>query len=74
MKKINRGHTVEQLLWAMQFLYDNCFKVDIHIMPDLPGATPDIDKEMFDYVYSIVCPDQMKVYPHEIVPWTITKK
>jgi histone acetyltransferase (RNA polymerase elongator complex component) len=38
------------------------------------AATPDIDKEMFDYVYSIVCPDQMKVYPHEIVPWTITKK
>jgi len=74
LKKINRGHTVEQLLWAMQYLYDNCFKVDIHIMPDLPGATPEIDRDMFDYVYSIVCPDQMKVYPHEIVPWTITKK
>lgn len=74
LKKINRGHTIEQLLWAMQYLQDNCFKIDIHIMPDLPGATPQIDKEMFDYVYSIVCPDQMKVYPCEVVPWTIIEK
>lgn len=74
LKKINRGHTVEQLLWAMQYLKDNCFKIDIHIMPDLPGSSPDIDKEMFDYVYSVVCPDQMKVYPCEVVPWTVIQK
>ena len=58
----------------MQYLYDNCFKVDIHIMPDLPGATPQIDRDMFDYVYSIICPDQMKVYPCEVVPWTKIEK
>ena len=74
LKKINRGHTVEQLLWAMQYLKDNCFKIDIHIMPDLPGADPDIDRAMFRYVYSNVCPDQMKVYPCEVVPWTVIKK
>ena len=74
LKKINRGHTVEQLLWAMKYLKDNCFKIDIHIMPDLPDASPDIDKAMFDYVYSIVCPDQMKVYPCQTVPWTVIKK
>ena len=74
LKKINRGHTIEQLLWAMKYLKDNCFKIDIHIMPDLPGASVDIDKAMFDYVYSIVCPDQMKVYPCQTVPWTVIKK
>lgn len=74
LKKINRGHTIEQLLWAIKYLYDNCFKVDIHIMPDLPGATPEIDKAMFDYVYSIVCPDQMKVYPCQTIPWTVIEK
>ena len=74
LKKINRGHNVEQLLWAMKYLKDNCFKIDIHIMPDLPGASVDIDKAMFDYVYSVVCPDQMKVYPCQTVPWTIIKK
>ena len=40
LKKINRGHNVEQLLWAMKYLKDNCFKIDIHIMPDLPDASP----------------------------------
>jgi ELP3 family radical SAM enzyme/protein acetyltransferase len=74
LKKINRGHTIEQLIWAINYLYDNCFKVDIHIMPDLPDATPEIDKAMFDYVYSVVCPDQMKVYPCQTVPWTIIEK
>ena len=74
LKKINRGHTVEQLLWAMKYLKDNCFKIDIHIMPDLPDASVDIDKAMFDYVYSVVCPDQMKVYPCQTVPWTVIKK
>tara|TARA_B110000014_G_C20116810_1_gene590080 strand:- start:456 stop:2417 length:1962 start_codon:yes stop_codon:yes gene_type:complete len=74
LKKINRGHNVEQLLWAMKYLKDNCFKIDIHIMPDLPDASPDIDKAMFDYVYSVVCPDQMKVYPCQTVPWTVIKK
>jgi ELP3 family radical SAM enzyme/protein acetyltransferase len=43
-------------------------------MPDLPGASPEIDRAMFDYVYSVVCPDQMKVYPCEVVPWTIIEK
>ena len=74
LKKINRGHTIEQLLWAIRYLKDNCFKIDIHIMPDLPGASVAGDKAMFDYVYSIVCPDQMKVYPCQTVPWTIIKK
>ena len=74
LKKINRGHTIEQLIWAMQYLLDNCFKIDIHIMPDLPGSTPEIDRAMFDYVYSIICPDQMKVYPCQTIPWTIIEK
>ena len=74
LNKINRGHTIEQGLWAMNYLKDNCFKIDIHIMPDLPGSSPEIDRQMFDYVYSIVCPDQMKVYPCEVVPWTVIQK
>ena len=74
LKKINRGHTIETSLWSVQYLKDNCFKLDIHIMPDLPGSDPLMDRRMFDFVYSTICPDEMKVYPHQIVPWTITKK
>jgi len=74
LKKINRGHTIEQALDAMKYLKDNAFKIDIHIMPDLPTATPEIDKEMFDFVYTKLHPDQMKIYPCEVVPWTVIQK
>jgi histone acetyltransferase (RNA polymerase elongator complex component) len=45
---VNRGHGKAETVRALQLLKDACFKVDIHIMPDLPGTTPDMDREMFD--------------------------
>ena len=33
-----------QLMWLIS--EDNCFKVDIHMMPDLPNV-PSIDKDIF---------------------------
>ena len=76
LKKINRGHTFEQAVECIKYLKNNCFKVDIHLMPDLPGSTPELDKEMFDIVYnsSIIQPDQTKIYPCEVVPWTVIKQ
>lgn len=76
LKKINRGHTFEQAIQCVKCLKDNCFKVDIHLMPDLPGATPEKDKEMFDIVMksNIIQPDQIKIYPCEVVPWTVIKR
>jgi ELP3 family radical SAM enzyme/protein acetyltransferase len=74
LKKINRGHTIECAYEAMEVLRDFCFKIDIHIMPDLPYTTPELDKEMFDYVYKELLPDQIKVYPCAVVPWTIIEK
>jgi ELP3 family radical SAM enzyme/protein acetyltransferase len=74
LKKINRGHTIECAVEAMEYLRNLCFKIDIHIMPDLPFTTPDLDKQMFDYTYSILLPDQIKVYPCAVVPWTIIEK
>jgi len=76
LKKINRGHTIEDAEKAIAYLKSNCFKVDIHLMPDLPGSTPDKDKTMFEYIFSSskLQPDQVKIYPCEVVPWTILKK
>ena len=74
LKKINRGHTIETALEAMKYLKDNAFKVDIHIMPDLPTSTPELDMEMFDFVYSKLHPDQMKIYPCEVTPWTVIQQ
>lgn len=74
LKKINRGHTIECVVEAMEYLRDLCFKIDIHIMPDLPFTTPELDKQMFDFTYKVLLPDQIKVYPCAVVPWTIIEK
>ena len=47
LKLCNRGHGKQATVTALKLLKDACFKVDIHIMPDLPGTTPDMDREMF---------------------------
>jgi ELP3 family radical SAM enzyme/protein acetyltransferase len=47
LKLVNRGHGIEETVTALELLKDACFKVDIHIMPDLPGTTPAMDREMF---------------------------
>ena len=74
LKKINRGHTIQQGLDAIEMLKDLAFKIDIHIMPDLPYSTPELDKEMMDYVYTVLQPDQIKIYPCAVVPWTKIEK
>ena len=37
LKKINRGCTTEDAKRAVRLLKDACFKIDFHLMPDLPG-------------------------------------
>jgi len=45
-------------------------------MPDLPGSTFEKDTAMFKYIVESedIRVDQMKIYPHAVVPWTVTKK
>jgi ELP3 family radical SAM enzyme/protein acetyltransferase len=70
LRKVNRGCLHKHTVAALKLLKDNCFKVDIHIMPNLPGATPDADKAMMDVVLQDLHPDQVKVYPCETTPFT----
>ena len=76
LKKIRRGHTIERAYEAIKLLKNNCYKVDIHIMPNLPGASYDIDKKMLDEVLydQRIQVDQYKIYPTAIVPFTLIKK
>lgn len=76
LKKINRGCYRSHVVQALKLLKDTCFKIDIHIMPNLPGANPDIDRDMFlDVLYSSdLQADQWKLYPCEVVPWTVIQK
>lgn len=76
LRRINRGHTIEQSMNAIKLLLDNGFKVDIHLMPMLPGATPDMDREMFAEMLSNphLQVDQWKVYPTSVVPWSVLEE
>lgn len=70
LRAVNRGCSHRHTVAAMKLLRDNCFKVDIHIMPNLPGATVEKDKAMMDVVLKDLHPDQVKVYPCETTPFT----
>lgn len=73
---IHRQATREDTVRALKLLKDSCFKVDIHLMPDLPGTTPAADRAMFDDVlYSPeLQADQWKIYPCQTTPFTVIER
>jgi elongator complex protein 3 len=66
-----RGETVEQQIHAIKLLKDAGFKIATHLMPNLPGSTPDRDKwmvrEFFDNPNFRA--DQIKIYPCVVTPY-----
>ena len=72
LKKINRGHTIEDSINAIKLLKDSGLKIIAHLMPDLPGTTEQEDIEMFNRILNdsdLLC-DEFKIYPC-VVPKTI---
>lgn len=65
LKLIRRGHTSQQLINATKLLKQTGFKVDYHLMPDLPGTTPEKDIQMAKEIFTSenYQPDQVKIYP-----------
>jgi len=76
LKKINRGHTIETAYNAIKLLKDNGYKVDIHLMPNLPGSSYEQDIQMLnDALYDDrLQADQLKIYPCAVVPFTKIKE
>lgn len=76
LQGVHREATREDTIRAIKLLKDNCFKVDIHLMPDLPGSTPEVDKAMFHDVLSSpdLQVDQWKIYPCQTTPFTVIEK
>ncbi|XP_952565.1 uncharacterized protein TA11600 [Theileria annulata] len=76
LEYVNRGHTTKDSIKAIYLLKENCFKVDIHIMPDLPSSSPEEDLEMFKYILSSkdLQVDQWKIYPCEVTPFSEIEK
>lgn len=68
LKLINRGCYTEHTKKAIRLLKMCGIKVVVHLMPDLPGSNPELDKWMFDEAIDNpdVQFDDVKIYPTAI--------
>ena len=65
LKKINRQCTIEDAKTGIKMLKDSGFKIICHYMPNLPGSSPDMDRDMLTNVMEdpdLDC-DDLKIYP-----------
>ncbi len=62
-----RGHTVAETRRAVALLRAAGFKVVLHWMPNLLGATPASDRADFAHLWEDLCPDELKIYPTQLL-------
>jgi elongator complex protein 3 len=62
-----RGHDVETTRRASALLRAAGFKIVLHWMPNLHGATPASDREDFARLWKGFCPDEIKIYPNQLL-------
>lgn len=62
-----RGHTVEQTRQAVALLRAAGFKIVLHWMPNLLGATLESDRADFPRLWDGFCPDELKIYPNQLL-------
>ena len=62
-----RGHDVECTRQAVALLRAAGFKVVLHWMPNLHGASPDSDRVDFTRLWDGFCPDELKIYPNQLL-------
>ncbi len=67
-----RGHDVAAVRRAMGLLRAAGFKLHVHWMPNLLGATPESDRADFARLWSdpALRPDELKIYPCSIIEGT----
>lgn len=73
LKKINRMCYTKDTIKALLLLKRAGFKILCHYMPNLPGATPEGDLEMFEQVVfnpDLVC-DEWKIYPTSVTTTSV---
>jgi elongator complex protein 3 len=62
-----RGHTVKDTSRAVALLRAAGFKIVLHWMPNLYGATISSDREDFQQLWVDLCPDELKIYPNQLL-------
>jgi elongator complex protein 3 len=62
-----RGHTVAETQQAVALLRAAGFKIVLHWMPNLLGASQDSDRADFSRLWDDLCPDEIKIYPTQLL-------
>lgn len=62
-----RGHDVACTRRAVALLRAAGFKIVLHWMPNLLGATPESDRADFSKLWDGFCPDEIKIYPNQLL-------
>lgn len=62
-----RGHTVQETKDAVALLRAAGFKIVLHWMPNLYGATLASDRQDFGGLWVDLCPDELKIYPNQLL-------
>ena len=62
-----RGHTAAETHRAVALLRAAGFKIVLHWMPNLLGATLDSDRLDFPRLWDGLCPDEIKIYPTQLL-------
>ncbi len=70
LKLNRRGHTVEQAREGVALLRSAGFKIVLHWMPNLLGATLDSDRKDFTRLWQDFSPDEIKIYPTQLLEKT----
>lgn len=67
---VKRGHKVRDVVNATKCLRDAGFKIGYHIMPGLPLSNLKKDLDLFKKIFSDerFKPDQIKIYPCQVMP------
>ncbi len=73
---INRGHSVRDVADSTRALKDAAFKVLYHMMPGLPGSSPEKDISCMRGLFSReeFRPDMLKIYPTLVMGGTVLEK
>ncbi|OGD63913.1 hypothetical protein A2160_01515 [Candidatus Beckwithbacteria bacterium RBG_13_42_9] len=72
LKLIDRGHNVKTVARASEKLRNCGFKICYHLMPNLPGSSPNKDIQIGQKLFndSRFRPDTLKIYPCVVIPKT----
>ncbi len=71
-RKVNREHSVKDVVEATRIARDAGFAIVYHLMPNLPGSSYERDLEMFRQIFEDerFRPDAIKIYPTLVMPGT----